>query len=87
MGLYVGGVMDAPDLNGIEKHWYQLGGEHCHASAATLPDGDVLFFGNWENEMRVYRISGWNGWQRQSGRLQLTAPAAPHRARFDRHFV
>lgn len=77
-GLYVGGVMDAPDLKGIEKHWYQLGGEHCHASVATLPDGDVLFFGNWENEMRVYRISGWNGWLRQSGRVRLTAPAAPH---------
>ena len=75
-GLFVGGVMDAPDLQGIEQHWYQLGGEHCHASVATLPDGDVLFFGNWENEMRVYRISGWNDWQRQLGRVQLTAPAA-----------
>ena len=77
-GLYVGGLMDAPDLNGIEKHWYQLGGEFCHASVATLPDGDVHFFGNWENEMRVYRISGWNEWQRQSGRVRLATPAVPH---------
>ena len=77
-GLFVGGLMDAPDLNGIEKHWYQLGGEFCHATVTTLPDGDVLFLGNWENEMRVYRISGWNGWQRQSGRVQLTTPAVPH---------
>ena len=73
-GLYVGGLMDAPDLNGIAKHWYQLGGEFCHASVATLPDGDVLFFGNWENEVRVYRVSGWNDWQRQSGKIRITTP-------------
>lgn len=77
-GLYVGGLMDAPNLDGIAKHWYQLGGEFCHASVATLPDGDVLFFGNWENEMRVYRVSGWNGWQRQSGAIRLEKPAAAH---------
>jgi hypothetical protein len=77
-GLFVGGLMDSSEYEGIAKHWYQLGGEFCHASVATLPGGDVLFFGNWENEMRVYRIAGWNGWQRQSGRFQLTKPAAPH---------
>jgi len=70
--------MDAPNLDGIAKHWYQLGGEFCHASVATLPDGDVLFFGNWENEMRVYRVSGWNGWRRQSGKIRITTPAASH---------
>ena len=77
-GLFVGGLMDSMESKDTPKHWYQLGGEFCHASVATLPDGNVLFFGNWENEMRVYRISGWNSWQRQSGRVQLTAPAAPH---------
>ncbi len=77
-GLYVGGLMDSPDLNGIEKYWYQLGGEHCHSSVYMLPAGDVLFFGNWENEMRVYRISGWNDWQRQSGIVRITKPAAAH---------
>ena len=77
-GLYVGGLMDSPDLNGIEPYWYQCGGEHCHASVYALPDGDVLFYGNWENEMRVYRISGWNDWQRQSGTVTLTQPAKAH---------
>jgi len=77
-GLYVGGLMDSPDLNGIENYWYQLAGELCHSSVYTLPDGDVLFFGNWENEMRVYRISGWNDWRRQSGKVRITKPAAAH---------
>jgi hypothetical protein len=75
-GLYAGGLIDAPNRDGIEKHWYQIGSEFCHASVATLPDGDVLFFGNWENEMRVYRVSGWNGWQRQSGTIRIEKPAA-----------
>jgi hypothetical protein len=77
-GLFVGGLMDATDLNGIAKHWYQLGGEFCHASVATLPDGDVLFFGNWENEMRVYRVSGWKSWRRQSGKIRIEKPAVAH---------
>jgi hypothetical protein len=77
-GLFAGGLMDTIELDGIAKHWYQLGGEFCHASVATLPDGDVLFFGNWENEMRVYRVSGWNDWRRQSGKIRITKPAAAH---------
>ena len=77
-GLFVGGLMDSSEFNGIAKHWYQLGGEFCHASVATLPGGDVLFFGNWENEMRVYRVSGWNGWLRQSGKIHIEKPAAAH---------
>ena len=59
--------MDSLKSKDTPKHRHQLGGEFCHASVATLPDGDVLFFGNWEKEIRVYRISGWNGWQRQTG--------------------
>ena len=77
-GLYVGGVMDAPDLNGIEKYWYQCSGESCHSSVHTLPGGDVLFLQNWENEMRIYRISGWDGWTRQSGAIHLAKPVAAH---------
>ncbi len=77
-GLFVGGLMDTSDFADIANHWYQLGGEFCHASVATLPGGDVLFFGNWENEVRVYRISGWNDWQRQSGTFHLNEAATPH---------
>jgi hypothetical protein len=73
-GLYVGGIMDNPDLDGIEKFWYQLSGEFCHSSTYTFPDGDVLFFGNWENEIRVYRISGWEGWEEDEGTIVVDEP-------------
>jgi hypothetical protein len=88
-GLYVGGLLDAPDLRGTQKHWYQCGGEFCHAAVHTLPSGDVLFYGNWENEIRVYRVAGWSGWQRQSGTIRLDRPRSAHTgqglavARFD----
>jgi hypothetical protein len=62
---------------------YHLGGELAHATLYTLPDGAVLFAGNWENEVRVYRITGWETadapWVRTSGQLIL-APPASHEA-------
>lgn len=70
-GLFVGCVMDTIELKDIPRYWYQLSGEFCHSAVYELPDGDVLFYGNWENEVRVYRISGWTGWKRQSGKIRL----------------
>ena len=77
-GLYVGGIMDQPDLDGIADYWYQLSGELCHAAVHTLPNGDVLFFGNWENEIRVYRVTGWDGWKRQSGHILVDEARPSH---------
>ena len=68
--------MDEPNLNGIADYWYQCSGEFCHSAVHTLPSGDVLFFGNWENEMRIYRISGWSGWKRDSGVVKVATPSA-----------
>ena len=78
-GLFVGGLIDSPDLDGIADYWYQFGGESCHSSVLALPGGDVLFAVNWESEMRVYRITGWKDWTRQSGTIHLTRPAVAHR--------
>jgi hypothetical protein len=77
-GLFVGGLLETPDLRGTAKHWYQCGGEFCHAAVHTLPSGDVLFFGNWENEMRVYRVTGWPGWKRKTGTVRLERPRSAH---------
>ncbi|MFN0199701.1 MAG: FlgD immunoglobulin-like domain containing protein [Planctomycetaceae bacterium] len=77
-GLFVGGLMDDPDLIGIAPFWYQCGGEFCHSAVHTLPSGDVLFYGNWENEVRVYQISGWQDWTRQTGQIQLRQPNPAH---------
>ena len=75
-GLFVGGIMDHPDLRGIPDFMYQGSGEFCHSSLYTLPNGDVYFYGNWENEERVYRVTGWDGWVRKNGMLKVAAPSA-----------
>lgn len=72
-GLFVGGVFDHPDLEGTPEFMYHLGGEFAHAAVYTEPDGAVIFAGNWENEVRLYRITGWETptapWIRMSGEL------------------
>jgi hypothetical protein len=74
-GLFVGGVMDAPDLTVAPEFMYHLGGELAHSTVLTLPDGDVLFAANWENEVRIYRVRGWDGpdspWVRATGTVRV----------------
>lgn len=74
-GLFIGGLMDHPQLKNLVPENYQLGGELCHASVHTLPSGDVLFYGNWENEVRIYNVAGWKDWVRTTGTITLTTPA------------
>ena len=74
-GLFVGGLMDNPHLDGIPEFMYHLGGELAHGTLFTTPEGEVIFAGNWESEVRLYRITGWDSpatpWIRMSGRLTL----------------
>jgi len=77
-GLFVGGIMDHPDLNGIPDFMYQGSGEYCHSALYNFPNGEVYFYANWENEVRVYRVSGWEQWVRQSGTLKVTTPSTAH---------
>lgn len=44
------------------------------SSVITLPDGDVIWFAPGQGSTPVYRISGWQGWQRQNGTLILETP-------------
>jgi hypothetical protein len=77
-GLFVGGIMDNPVRDGTPEFMYHCGGEFAHSAIYTMPDGDVYFAGNWENETRVYRVKGWDGaetpWVRSSGELTIQRP-------------
>jgi hypothetical protein len=64
-GLFVGGLMDRPDLARAPEFMYHLGGELAHATVFSEATGDVIFAGNWENEIRLYRISGWDAPERR----------------------
>ncbi len=78
-GLFVGGIMDHIDLKAAPQFMYRCGGEFCHSDVYTLPNGDVLFSGNWESDSRIYKVTGWNDWQRQSGAITVKEKSADDR--------
>jgi hypothetical protein len=60
-----------------------LGGEALAGTLYTDPKtGEVLLFGHWLNEGRIYRITGWDGWERAAGKIALkeVLPALPPKA-------
>ena len=46
-------------------------------SIMSLPTGDIFWFPQGENATPVYRVGGWDGWERQEGKLEVSA-AVPH---------
>ena len=48
---------------------FRTGGE-----AAELPDGSVVFLGQGANNNPCYRITGWDGWVRRTGKVQVSKP-------------
>jgi hypothetical protein len=79
-GLFVGGLFDHPQLVGTPEFMYHLGGELAHGTLYTSAEGEVIFAGNWESEVRLYRITGWETpgapWVRMSGALSLSRAGA-----------
>lgn len=45
-------------------------------AVAEVADGSVIFIGHGGNNNPCYRITGWEGWQRMSGSITVTQPAA-----------
>ena len=72
-GLWVGRLMESPLLSkGAPPEAYVLCGEQFGGSLYTNPKtGEVFFYGAGVNNVPVYRITGWDGWTRQSGTVEL----------------
>jgi hypothetical protein len=76
-GLWVGGLFDSTDLTAAPYFEYQLSSDMVQGELYTNPTtGVVYYYGCWENETRVYQITGWDNWTRQSGNVSAT-PMAP----------
>ncbi len=75
-GLFVGGVMDSIDT-ASPRFLYKCGGEFCHSAVFTDASNNVFFYGNWENCVRVYQVTGWTKWHRARGTFTITAPSPP----------
>jgi hypothetical protein len=70
-GLFVGGLFDKPNTKTAPVHQYYHSGDN--GSGTILPEkatGEALYYAGRENELAVYRVSGWKGWVRLSGEVK-----------------
>lgn len=71
-GLWVGRLLEHPVNRDLPPHVFQLCGEQFGGSLYTDPkSGDVLFYGSGMNNVPVFRITGWDKFQRQQGAVAL----------------
>lgn len=84
-GLWVGRLLDNPDLKAAPLSTYYLATENFGGSALEITAknkvpglnvGDVLYFGEAQNATTIYKITGWDTFQRQHGAVALSAAQA-----------
>ena len=77
-GLWVGGVMDEIDRDAAPTWRYGAGAEAFGTVMHTDPKtGEVLLFWHGMNDVRIGRVTGWDGWERKNGTIDLATAAAP----------
>ncbi|VTR97393.1 LamG-like jellyroll fold domain-containing protein [Tuwongella immobilis] len=78
-GLYVDELLRIP-LGNLPKSLYGQDNANeyaCGHIATDAKTGEVIYSAvNSAGGSPLYRITGWNGWQRESGRIRVTKPAA-----------
>lgn len=77
-GLWVGGVMDEIDRNAAPVWRYGAGAEALGTTLVNDPrTGDVLLYWHGYNDVRIGKVTGWEGWVRKAGKVKLAAAAPP----------
>lgn len=81
-GLYVGGFLDKRADDGLADGFYRVhGDDNQGATIVTAPNGKTYWLMPYVGYNRLYEISGWDKWQRQSGSvLRPDKPAARSKA-------
>ncbi len=71
-GLYVGGFFDGRADDGRDGRFYQVhGDDNQGATLVTTAAGKTYWLMPYQGHNRLYEITGWNDWQRQSGSIEL----------------
>lgn len=71
-GLWVGNPFEAANCNKtfVPIVRYTLSSDNGSAALYTDPvSGDVYYYGGHESEIRIFKITGWNGWVRMSAKV------------------
>jgi hypothetical protein len=67
-GLYVGGFLDMRADDGLADGFYQVhGDDNQGATVVTAKNGKTYWLMPYVGHNRLYQISGWDQWHRQSG--------------------
>jgi hypothetical protein len=75
-GLYVGGFFDSRADDGLDTGFYKVhGDDNQGANVVTTKSGKTYWLMPYQGHNRLYEIAGWENWQRESGRVELTPPA------------
>jgi hypothetical protein len=86
-GLCAGYVLEGRADDGLPADVYKTGrgggrqdeillGDQICVSLITAADGTVYWSPNGKNNSPIYRITGWENWERRSGRLRIEKPAS-----------
>lgn len=71
-GLWVGGLFDNPDLTAAPAYMYSLFDDNGTGDVFQDPaTGGVLYLGGNINDVRVYKITGWDTMRRQQGTVTI----------------
>jgi hypothetical protein len=69
-GLAVGGLFENPNLTNHPLWQYCQSTDNGAGAMWVDPrTKDVYFYGPGENEMRIFKVTGWNNWVRLSGKI------------------
>ena len=73
-GLYVGGFFDHRANDNFDDGLYRVhGDDNQGATVVTTASGTTYWLMPYQGHNRLYEITGWNDWQRQSGPVDLPA--------------
>jgi hypothetical protein len=77
-GLYAGSFVDGRVKDSIPDYIYNdlFADDHQWGQVLETPKGEVLWCAMSSDGTPVFRIHGWDNWERKSGSLKLKAPAA-----------
>lgn len=76
-GLWAGALFERVALDAAPLALYTLSSDDLAGDVAAGPTpNQVLVYGAHENEVRVFQVDGWQGWQHRQGDVRLAAPGA-----------
>lgn len=75
-GLFIGSVFDHRASDGLAAGFYQVhGDDNQGATIVTTKTGRTYWLMPYQGHNRLYEITGWNDWQRQTG--ETASPQKP----------